>query len=436
MNFDSEKFREEKTSLDTLMEEKMVEEYLLNEQYKMDDYPERQRNARNEAQKAFRHYFYILPKVTRTPVLEKDVEANFWNNMVTLEKGLMGDQPGYDKYTSAEEVRQSISDIVKELKDRGIEEKNIEIEIVGTASSADASDKPDKRLLKIKGNDYPLDHRNGDYGGQGANNEYLASERAKSIQLEFKKFLPNVPDKNFKVSHEIVSGGAGAEGDPVRFVKVKISAIDETQDQEIKVDDYLEWEYYYVEGEGFSSEEALQRHIGDENVKTLSHTVTGGPYKTYSAKLTISFGQNMNPRYGGTFIKASADEDPGGKGVSDVTVYKHSYELGTNKTPIKTMAILKNKNSWGDVVTKTLNSSNKLRQFLWSAGYFTMDEVSNILKEFGDPNSSLLNSMKGKKGNFEDFIKLAGGETERKLDKEHAKFAYVDNTIKRKVVRL
>ena len=36
MNFDSEKFREEKTSLDTLMEEKMVEKYLLSEQENSD----------------------------------------------------------------------------------------------------------------------------------------------------------------------------------------------------------------------------------------------------------------------------------------------------------------------------------------------------------------------------------------------------------------
>lgn len=37
MNFDSEKFREEKTSLDTLMEEKMVKKYLLSEQDEVSD---------------------------------------------------------------------------------------------------------------------------------------------------------------------------------------------------------------------------------------------------------------------------------------------------------------------------------------------------------------------------------------------------------------
>jgi hypothetical protein len=70
--------------------------------------------------------------------------------------------------------------------------ENVQIEIIGTATSQPASDRPDTRLLAVNPT-AALDHPGGrSYGGAAPNNNYLAQERANSIENAvqgLKKFL-------------------------------------------------------------------------------------------------------------------------------------------------------------------------------------------------------------------------------------------------------
>lgn len=465
MGYDSKEDSDNVTSLDRLVEEKMVEKYLLSEQTYIDqlqrgvdnanqkraqsqkdriratqagidavgsDYTTQKQNAKRDCVKNFLNYFWVLPKYERTKLFDKNIDAPFWNNMVTLEKGLMN---------GPDAVRQQIQDIITKINDKDVKPENVEIKIIGTASGAGASSKPDVRLLKKFGKDYPLDHN---YGGGDPDNDYLARSRANSIEKEFKKYLPNA--KYYPSEWKIIGDTeetAGSKGDPFRYIKVEVNGIVDTQDQETKDSSYLNWEYNYVEGEGYTTWQAFQDTAGVENsANAMGATTKGGPFKTYTAKLTISFGSG-NPVFGGTFVKGSADNDLGGEGVEGVTVYKHSLIPSGGKKPTsksdsmwKSMTISSNPNGWIDIQTQTLDVRNKLRSFLTSSGHFNSGQVDKILKGFDDPNSQLLNSMKGQKGNLTDFIKLTGGEPNVTLTGEYAKGAYIDNTIKKSVSKI
>ena len=465
MNFNPKDFKDNVTSYDRLMEEEMIKKHLLNEQTYIDKlqqgvdkanrqasqkqqdrtqstmsaiddvgsgYVTQQQNARRDCVKNFLNYFWVLPKYERTKLFDRNIEAPFWNNMVTLEKGLMN---------GPDAVRQQIQGIINEIGKQGVKPENVEIKIIGTASGAGASSKPDVRLLKKFGKDYPLDHN---YGGGDPDNDYLAQSRANSIESVFRKLLPKA--KYYPSEWKIIGTPeetAGSKGDPFRYIKVEVNGIKDTQEQETKNSSYLNWEYDYVEGEGYTTWQAFQDTVGVENsANAMGATTKGGPFKTYTAKLTISFGSG-NPSFGATFIKGSADHDPGGKGVESDTVYKHSLIPSEGKKPTsetdtvwKTMTISSNPNGWIDIQTQTLDVGNKLISFLTSCGHFNRGQVDKILKGFGDPNSQLLNSMKGQKGGLEDFIKLTGGQPNVTLTGEYSKGAYIDNTVEKSVSKI
>jgi hypothetical protein len=435
MGYDSKEDRENVTSLDRLVEEKMVGEYLLSEQDKQrsnqqaidsisgNNYQKQQKDAKRNSQKTFSHYFWVRPKSEEVKIEVNDIKAFFYNNMVTLEKGLMPDTP-------IENVRQQIQGIVKKLKEEGYDEKSLKINIIGTASSATASEYADERL----GKEQPVDHRGEAYDGKGPNNEYLAKERAKSIHSILKNLLPNA---KYTVSSKIIEGGKGKEGDPVRYIKLDITGSKSTQDREITADSFLNFSYTYQEGKGFTTSQALQKYSGEEIMaQQTGASWEGGPYPTYTATLEISFGQKV-PNYKGTFKMVSANYESGGRGREGRNIYKHSYKNSDKKENYTTMAILNKSGSWiENKDSEGKGMKNKLLTFLTSSGFFTTEQVKSVIKDFENPNSKLLNSMKNKKGVFKDFVSLVGGLSERKLTPEYAKNAYVDNTIKKTVTRI
>lgn len=380
--------------------------------------------AQRVAKDEFRHYFFIRPIITTETADLGNINAFFWNNMVTLERGLMT--------PTIEDVKNQIKVMSDDIKKRGFNPNTLEIEVIGTASSAPASDLPDKRSKQ-----QTLDHRGGDYGGQKANNDYLARQRAVSIGIELRKFFPNA---KFTFTPQIIEGGAGAAGDEARYIKVKVKGSKPTKDEETISDDFLNWSLTYQEGMGFTTMQALQNYEGEKTVDaTGANKFGGGPYKTYSAKLEISFGQKV-PQYSSKFVMVSSDLAVGssvgaGNGPSAVeakTVYKHSSTSDNPKTA-KTMSISGVKTSWGELTGKDLNVKNHLRSFLITSGYFTLDQVNNIFNSFKDIDNTTLSSIKNKSGNFADFVSMFGGSANRLLDDAHANGAIIDDTIRKKI---
>lgn len=401
-----------------VLAEQKFKKSVISEQ--ANSYAASQREFMRLSQKNFYHYFWVKPKSETVKIDVEDIKANFYNNMVTLEKGLMPQTP-------IESVRQQIQDIIKKIKEEGYDESSLKINIIGTASSAPASEYADERL----GDKVPVDHRGTPYNGQDPNNDYLAKERAKSIYSVFKKLLPNA---KYTVSSKIIEGGAGEEGDPVRFIKLDITGSKKTGKEITSADSYLNFDFSYQEGEGFTTMEALQAAMGEELANKEPAKFGGGPFKTYTAKLEINFGQKV-PQFSGSFVMVSADQDPGGKGVEGKTVYKHSYIPNVDKQN-RTMAILGKPNTWNVAPTKTLNASNKLRFFLVSSGYFTFDQVNEILSGLNDPNGNILGKLKGKKGDFKTFVSLMGGNSEQTIDSNTAKYAIIDDTIRKTIKQI
>ena len=172
-----------------------------------------------EANRNGRAIYYVGDKTETVKVDIQPLNANFYNNMISLDRGLMDN-------TNQESVMVGIKSIIESITKQNL--SDIKITIKGTASSAEASDKPDVRILE-KDPTAKLDHRGSDYNGEDANNDYLAKERATSIAIKFKELLP---DAEYVITSDPdAGGGAGEAGDEHRYINVIVEGVRTTEDK-------------------------------------------------------------------------------------------------------------------------------------------------------------------------------------------------------------
>jgi hypothetical protein len=404
MNFNSEKFRAETTSLDRLVEEKMVKKYLINEQLssnldnalsinqisKIVANDQTNRSKLNQAQQRGNCVFIKSPKVTTVAVETEELDAQFYNNMVSLDRGLMPETP-------LTEIQSQIQKIVNNINETNL--NNLEIEITGTATEQTASNEPDKRLLK-KNPNMQLDHPGSDYGGQKANNEYLAKQRANSIKVVFEKLLPTA---KFTVISQVIPGGS--LDDTSRYIQVKIKGDKKTDDIVTVNDIWMNWVVSYEEVIGTTKGQRSQ---------FIQNTSAAG----YKATLLIEYGQKNTPVFNGKVYYESAEKQTGND--------QNTISDPERATQLRYPYLYK-----GAGTTSNPNFST----FLASCGYFGKSVAYDIgsyvnIKEKKNSiyrvDSEVFKKLAQKKtGNLQDFIQIAGGSSSRKIDASQAMFAYV-----------
>jgi hypothetical protein len=162
------------------------------------------------------------------------VDAEFANNMVSLEKGLVSN--------NLAAIDTKIKEIVTACQSPQFNAKQFKVEINGQATSANPGTKGPKGVT--------LDHPGGKlYGGldiskdenKQLGNLYLAKQRAESIKARLiaalnaagvNKRLPDL-DKRITTTGKVVPGGSAAKG--LRVFKVTVFVPEATQDPEFRV---------------------------------------------------------------------------------------------------------------------------------------------------------------------------------------------------------
>ena len=138
------------------------------------------------------------------------LDANFYANFVTLETGLRSE----DLAT----LKSDIEGLKNMLVTNGYDLNNTTVDLIGTASSEDATETVPQEL-RNKGIT-SLDH---DYGGGQADNIYLAQSRAQNIGKLITKMIPGI-----KVNPK--SEVSSCSGRSCRFINLKIKGGKKTKD--------------------------------------------------------------------------------------------------------------------------------------------------------------------------------------------------------------
>jgi len=339
--------------------------------------------------------FIKSPKVESKTVNMPPLQAQFWNNMVSLKLGLMPETP-------LATVNAGVTQIIKDIQQQNL--TNLQIEIIGTATTATAGTQPDGLLL-AKSPKMQLDHPGGKpYGGGQANNEYLAKQRAESIKTLFAKLLPTA---KYTTTSNVIEGGATA--DALRYIQVKVTGDYKTNDKTTISNLFMDWTVSYQEVSGTTTGQR-------------SNSVGGGASAAYIATLLIKYGQKNVPVFNGQVYYESAEKS------------SNSNE-NTISDPKRAA-----KKSYPYLIKSAGTTDNpNFSTFLASCGYFDTIKAydiagaSDLQKRQNSMyriDSDIFQKMAAKKtGNLQDFIALAGGSDTQIMDAQHALYAYVYDII-------
>jgi hypothetical protein len=344
------------------------------------------------SQKQGQCVFIKSPSYNTVELEINNIQAQFYNNMVSLQRGLMPE-------TSLQSVTDQINKIIKDIKTNGME--NVQIEIIGTATSQPASDNPDTRLLAVNPA-AALDHPGGQpYGGATPNNNYLAQQRANSIAAVFKTLLPTA---KYTINSQVIPGGS--RDDASRYIQVKIKGDKLTADAKTFNDIYLTWQVSYISGEATSNEQGLKKLAGDAG---SAYSVSTKPVPAYQASIKISFGQKSTPQFAGEFAAKSLEQIP------NIDQQLQSYVLQNPKR------MTSNRYKWiQKVPTRTSETGPFLGAFLQSCGYLSRD-LANKLDNYVagamlDVTSDVFKKLAEKgTGNLQDFMSIVGGSASQQL---------------------
>lgn len=414
-------------SHDVLAEENMVENYLLNEQTKFVDVPEdrynekvrlseqtnnsaamdyikkvfdqdsENRNKLQDAQKLGSCVFIKSPNIKRETITLPPIRAQFYNNMVSLNKGLMPETP-------ISSIQKQINVMTEQIDKSDLQDVTITIE--GTATSAKALDQVDPRLVKIKPTITKLDHPGGvSYGGQNPNNDYLAQQRGNSIMVLFKQIYPNA---KYVVKSKIIEGGFS--DDEKRYINVLVDGIKKTKDIQIVNDVYLDWTVTYEELTGTS-------------VGQRSRFINSTPRPGFKATISIKYGQKSVPSFIGGVFYTSLD------GISNLSQEAQGWILSDPKRcTMKRYPYL--------LIGPGTSSPPYFLKFLQSCGYLTREQAYSINDRTNyKSKSTMLNinnnvfkklAEKGS-GDINDFMAAVGGLGQQTITPEYTYSAKLYN---------
>ena len=354
------------------------------------------KTAVSEAKKQARCVFYKTFKKTAASIPMQPINAQFYNNMVSLDKGIL----------SIGDVTKQVDKIIASIQEQGLSDVTITVE--GTATNA----KPYMSGYDQNKRPMPLDHPGQPYGGVNiesdpqAGNEYLAQQRANSIISIFKQKLP---DAKYIASSKILQGDFGA--DALRRINVTVAGQRKTNDPIVTGTPIAQWEVSYTES------------TATNTADTISKANTGGAYelndrsKTYQARVSFKFGINkdsLNGHYNWSNKKGQGQENvPGDKTGTRINYPYLVNGIDSNST----LGQQPGTPSWDF--------------FLKSCGRFTAEQVKSLQAGIKVVSSPIFKAL-AKKGNgdLNDLAAILGGSPTTLYDAEHALGALmVDATI-------
>jgi hypothetical protein len=340
--------------------------------------------------------FYKTFKKTAASVPMQPINAQFYNNMVSLDKGIL----------SIGDVTKQVDEIIAAIQDQQLSDVTITVE--GTATNA----KPYMSGYDQNKRPMPLDHPGQPYGGVDiesdpqAGNEYLAQQRANSIISIFKQKLP---DAKYVATSKILQGDFSA--DALRRINVTVVGQRKTRDPIITGTPIAQWQVSYTES------------TATNTADTISKANTGGAYelndtsKTYQARVSFKFGIDANGlvgNYNWTNLKGQGEANVPG----DKTGTRINYPYLVNGVdPGSTSGQQPGTPPWDF--------------FLKSCGRFTTEQVKSLQDGIKVVSSPIFKAL-AKKGNgdLNDLSAILGGSPKTLYDTEHASGALmVDATI-------
>jgi hypothetical protein len=358
---------------------------------------------RRDAERSGVVVFGKQTKTIDTPLETMKVDAKFYNNMVSIDKGLMSPST---KGNLEQEVNKIVATIQNSLSDSD----SIKIKITGTATSA----APKMSGYYSNYTPMPLDHPGTPYDGIDvtkpenyyAGNEYLAKQRANSIMefLKTKLEEAGITNVTYQTSSKVLQGGFNS--DDLRFINVDITGKQTTKEIVTKADIYLEFKVAYETSEGMIAPQAIgamNAQLGGSSNTGIGYTSDDTPNKAYSCDINITYGQTEPLGFEGTF---GAKDEAGTHG--DSTSYPGAnfiYDIN-GMTP---MVGDSPQGLRGFAINDYYNNP-QLDVFLRSCGRYTEEQVKKIMDDIYTANSDLVQKLAAKgTGTFEDFVTISGG---------------------------
>lgn len=328
------------------------------------------------------------------------ISAQFYNNMVTLENGLM---PGSTKETISAAIDTDLIVNLQETPD--IDLSNLKLVITGTASSAKPSMNPDTRMTAGT----KLDHPGTPYDGLDvskpenylAGNQYLAKKRAEAISALIKERFTaaGLTPPTITASAKVLEGNA----DELRYLEVQATA-------NSKTDNVVEtWQTYLKFGVNLAYKDAK---TPAQAMSDLEDTLAGGDedyagIQAYRASVSIEYGapQGSYSSWTGTFnaIDDARATAPGYKGMSDSSArYAGGWVQGSTDLAVAVM------NSGGN--NPLTGGIPSLEDFLTACGHFTAERAKEIAANMRDVGNADFKTLAEKgSGNLSDFVSALGG---------------------------
>jgi hypothetical protein len=337
-------------------------------------------------------------KIVDVPVPK--ISAQFYNNMVTLENGLM---PSSTKEIISAAIDKDLIATIQNIPD--IDLNNLKLIVTGTASSAKPSMSPDTRMSAGT----KLDHPGTPYDGLDiskpenylAGNQYLAKKRAEAISALIKERFTaaglTVP--TITTTAKVLEGNA----DELRYLEVQAAA-------NSKTDDIVEtWQTFLNFGASLQYKDAK---TPAQAVSDIEDTLAGGDedyagIQSYRASISIEYGapQGSYVPWTGTYnaLDDAHATAPGYRGMSDSSArYAGGWVQGSTDLAVSVM------NSGGsNPLTGTIPS---LGDFLKACGHFTAERAKEIENNMNDVGTADFKALAEKgSGNLSDFVTALGG---------------------------
>ena len=277
----------------------------------------------------------------------------------------------------------------------------------------------------------PLDHPGKPYGGidvskpenYQAGNEYLAKQRAQSIINELKSKLEQagIKGSKFTAASKILTGTF--DSNELRYLKVDITAMRKTNDIQTTADIFLNFSVSYETGEGLTQDQGInkiQQKVDPANTGTINQTKTGA----YKATVSISFGQKDSQL---TFNNQLVAKDLASTKYDQVSFPDVPNQSGGSEinakstmTPIATAELY--------VFNGKDKVPKQLQTFLASCGRFRPEQAKQIIKDLTNIKSNLFKTLANKKGDFDQFVQLAGGLQQPEIRREYGVRQIFDKT--------
>lgn len=361
---------------------------------------------------------YIQRAKTETVALDPiNINAPFYNNMITLDSGLM-------KGISRADVEAQVNELVdKIVSTPGIDRDSLTLTVTGAATTAIPSNRPDTRMPAGT----ELDHPGTLFGGidivknpqQG--NQWLATQRAQAIIDVLKPKLETAGFKklNLKSAAEVLQGGA--RDDAKRFLKVDVNVQRKTNQITTTADLLLNFAVSYETTKSRTTAGAIaqKQTTAQPGVQAIAPT---GAEDGYRARISLSYGQT-NPGFDfkGGYLAVDAASTAGNE-----TSFQNPPSVAGSAQLVKggfTPIAMKS------LVLSTTTDTAFLKTFLSTCGRFTKNQVDQVIKDLSNVDSKIFKTLAQKgKGTFEEFVAAAGGSGRPMMGAEYGVTQIADYT--------